>query len=121
MQFERDFFRAGGLLLAGTDPTGYGGVVAGYANHRALELLVEAGLTPLEAITVGTLNGARYLGRDDRIGTIAPGKQADLVVVRGDPSTRIADVRNVELVFKGGVGYDAPKLFESVKGRVGLH
>jgi len=121
MQFERDFFRAGGLLLAGTDPTGYGGVVAGYSNHRQLELLVEAGLTPLEAIRVATLHGARYLKRDDRIGTIAVGKQADLVVVRGDPSARIADVANVETVFKNGVGFDSRRIFESVKGRVGLH
>ncbi len=121
MQFERDFFRAGGLLLAGTDPTGYGGVVAGYSNHRELELLVEAGLTPLEAIKVGTLHGARYLGRADRVGSIAIGKQADLVVVRGDPSANIADVKQVETVFKDGVGYDSARLFASVKGTVGLH
>ena len=70
MQFELAFFRAGGLLLAGTDPTGYGGVVAGYSNHRELELLVEAGLTPLEAIRVATLNGAQYLGRADRVGSL---------------------------------------------------
>ncbi len=121
MQFERDFFRAGGLLLAGTDPTGYGGVVAGYSNHRQLELLVEAGLTPLEAIRVSTLNGAQYLGRADRIGAIAIGKAADLMVVNGDPSARIADVSKVEMVFKDGVGYDSAKIFASVKGRVGLH
>jgi enamidase len=121
MAFERDFFRAGGLLLAGTDPTGYGGVVAGYSNARELELLVEAGLTPLEAITVATLNGARYLGRADRVGSVVVGKRADLLIVRGDPSQRIADVENVETVFKDGVGYDSAKLFASVKGRVGLH
>jgi hypothetical protein len=116
MQFERDFLRAGGLLLVGTDPTGYGGVVAGYANHRALELLVEAGLTPLEAITVGTLHGARYLGRADSVGTIAVGRRADLMIVRGDPSARISDVANVETVFKGGVGFDSARLFASVRG-----
>src|SRR5215208_1856523 len=121
MRFERDFFRAGGLLLAGTDPTGYGGVVAGFSNQRELELLVEAGLTPLEAIRVATLNGAQYLGRADRVGTVAAGKRADLVVVRGDPSASIADVENVETVFKDGVGYDSAKLFASVKGQVGLH
>jgi len=121
MAFERAFYRAGGVLLAGTDPTGYGGVVAGYSNARELELLVEAGLTPLEAIRVATLNGAQYLGRADRVGSIAAGKQADLVVVSGDPSARIADVERVETVFKGGVGFDAPKLFASVKGQVGLH
>jgi enamidase len=121
MELERAFARAGGLLVVGTDPTGFGGVVAGYSNARAIELLVQAGFTPAEAIRIATLNGARYLGRETRIGTVAAGKQADLVVVRGDPSSRIEDVRNVELVFRRGVGYDSPKIFDSVKGRVGLH
>jgi enamidase len=121
MQLEKMFADAGGLLVVGTDPTGFGGVVAGYSNQRALELLVQAGFSPLEAIRIATLNGAKYLGRDSRIGTIAVGKQADLIVVNGDPSSRIGDVQNVELVFKRGVGYDSPKIFDSVKGRVGLH
>jgi enamidase len=119
-KLEVDFFRAGGTLLVGTDPTGGGGVIAGYSNHRALELLVEAGLTPLEAITVGTLNGATFLGRGALTGSLVSGKQADLVVIDGDPSTRIADVRNVALVFKQGVAYDPAKLIASVNGRVGL-
>jgi enamidase len=121
MQLEKMFADAGGLLVVGTDPTGFGGVVAGYSNQRALELLVQAGFTPLEAVKIATLNGARYLGRDSKIGTIAAGKQADLIVVRGDPSARIEDVENVEIVFKQGVGYDSAKIFESVKGQVGLH
>jgi imidazolonepropionase-like amidohydrolase len=117
---EVAFLRAGGLLIAGTDPTGGGGVIPGYANQRALELLVEAGLTPLEAIRVGTLNGATFLGIAERTGSIAVGKRADLVVVNGDPAAQIEDVRNVELVFRDGVGYDPAKLIESVSGRVGL-
>ena len=121
MQFELAFVRAGGQLLAGTDPTGYGGVVAGYSNHRELELLVEAGLTPLEAIKVATLNGAEYLGCATRVGSIAIGKRADLLVVNGDPSSRIADIEKVETVFKDGIGYDSAKLFSSVQGSVGLH
>ncbi len=121
MQFELAFFRAGGQLLSGTDPTGYGGVVAGYSNQRELELLVEAGLTPLEAIKVATLSGAQYLGRAERIGSITAGKRADLLVVNGDPSSRIADIEKLETVFKDGVGYDSAKLFASVKGQVGLH
>jgi imidazolonepropionase-like amidohydrolase len=120
MALELAFAKAGGLLIAGTDPTGAGGVVPGYANQRQLELLVEAGFTPLEAISIGTLHGAKYLGRDSRIGSIAVGKQADLVVINGDPSTTIADVRRVETVFKQGVGFDAAKMIESVAGRVGL-
>ena len=117
---EVAFARAGGLLLVGTDPTGSGGVVAGYSNQRALELLVESGFTPLEAIRIGTLNGATYLGRANRAGSIAVGKDADLVVIAGDPATRISDVRNVQIVFKQGIGYDPAKLIESVRGKVGL-
>ena len=120
LALERAFVKAGGLLIAGTDPTGSGGVIPGYSNQRQLELLVEAGFSPVEAIAIGTLNGAKYLGRDSRIGSIAAGKQADLVVVTGDPSTTIADVRNVDTVFKQGVGFDPAKLVDSVKGRVGL-
>src|SRR5687767_3430377 len=120
MALERAFAKAGGLLIAGTDPTGSGGVIPGYSNQRQVELLVEAGFTPLEAISISTLNGAKYLGRDSRIGSLAVGKQADLVVIAGDPSKSIADIRNVETVFKNGVGFDPAKLIESVKGRVGL-
>jgi imidazolonepropionase-like amidohydrolase len=117
---ELAFARAGGLLLAGTDPTGGGGVIPGYSNQRQLELLVDGGFTPLEAIRIGTLNGATFLGRANRTGSIAVGKDADLVVIAGDPATRIGDVRNVQMVFKQGVGYDPAKLIESVRGKVGL-
>jgi enamidase len=120
MSLERAFAKAGGVLVAGTDPTGGGGVIPGYSNQRQLELLVDAGFTPLEAITIGTLNGARYLGREKRVGSIAVGKQADLVVLNGDPSARIADVRKVETVFRNGIGYHPAKLIASVTGRVGL-
>jgi len=120
MALERAFARAGGMLIAGTDPTGGGGVIPGYSNQRQLELLVEEGFTPLEAIRIGTLNGAAYLGRDARVGSIAAGKQADLVVLDGDPSKTIADVRKVATVFKQGVGFDPAKLIASVSGKVGL-
>jgi enamidase len=120
MAFELAFARAGGLLVAGTDPTGGGGVIPGYSNQRAVELLVEAGFSPAEAIRVATLNGATYLGIADRTGSIAVGKQADLVLVAGNPEARIADIRNVELVMKQGIGYDPAKLIASVKGWVGI-
>jgi len=119
MQFERDFVKAGGLLLAGEDPTGNGGVLAGFGDQRELELLVEAGFTPIQAIHIATANGAEFLGEINRIGTIAVGKQADLVVIKGDPSACISDIENVELVFKNGVGFDAAKLILSVHGSVG--
>ena len=120
MQFERAFAAAGGMLLAGCDPTGNGGVLAGYGDQRGVELLVEAGFTPVEAIRIATMNGAQFLGEAERIGSIAPGKLADLVLVEGDPSKRIADVEKVEIVFKDGVGYDPGKLIDSVRGTVGL-
>jgi imidazolonepropionase-like amidohydrolase len=120
LALERAFVRAGGLLIAGTDPTGSGGVIPGFSNQRQIELLVEAGFMPVEAVQIGTSNGAKYLGRDALIGTIAAGKQADLVVVTGDPSTTIADIRNVDTVFKRGIGFDPAKLVASVSGRVGL-
>ncbi len=119
MEFEHAFAKAGGLLLAGPDPTGNGGVLPGFGDWRELELLVEAGFTPLEAIHIYTQNGAQYLGRDN-IGTIAPGKAADLVVIDGNPAANIEDVEKTVLVFKDGVGYDSAKLFESVRGQVGI-
>jgi imidazolonepropionase-like amidohydrolase len=119
MEFEHEFAKAGGLLLAGLDPTGIGGVIAGFGDQREVELLVEAGFTPLEAIRIATFNGAQYLGDAERVGTIAQGKQADLVVIKGDPSQRIDDIETVEIVFKDGIGYDSSKLIESARGRVG--
>jgi imidazolonepropionase-like amidohydrolase len=120
MDFERAFAKAGGLLMAGLDPTGNGGVVAGFGDLREVELLVEAGFTPVEAIKIATLNGAQYLGRDGQIGSIAIGKSADLMVVKGNPAASIFDIENVEIVFKDGVGYDSEKLIQSVQGLVGV-
>jgi len=119
MQFERQFVQAGGMLLAGVDPTGNGGNLAGFGDQRELELLVEAGFTPLEALQIATENGARFLGEADRIGTIAPGKQADLVLIKGNPAAKIEEIENVEYVFKHGIGYDSAKLIASVRGAVG--
>jgi imidazolonepropionase-like amidohydrolase len=119
MKLERAFAAAGGLLLSGPDPTGLGDVLPGFGDQRGIELLVEAGFSPLEAIKIATLNGAVYLGREKQIGSIAAGKNADLVVIKGDPSKHISDVENVEVVFKDGVGYDSQKLLDSVKGRYG--
>ncbi|HEY4083594.1 MAG TPA: amidohydrolase family protein [Burkholderiaceae bacterium] len=120
MAFERAFVAAGGLMMAGPDPTGNGGTLPGFADQRGVELLVEAGFTPVQAIQIATANGARYLGQFDRIGSIAAGKQADLVLLKGDPSQRIQDIENVELVFKDGVAYDPVKLINEARGWLGL-
>ena len=119
---EKLFYNMGGLLTVGTDPTGIGGTLAGYGNWRAVELLVEAdGFTPLEAIKIATLNGAVALGLDKTIGTIEAGKTADLLIIEGDPSKNISDIRKLQYVFKQGAGYNSKKLFESVKGKVGFN
>jgi imidazolonepropionase-like amidohydrolase len=119
MELQRAFVAAGGLLLAGADPVGVNGIVPGFGDQRQIELLVEAGFPPVQAIRIATLNGATFLGRQDRIGSIAVGKNADLVVVKGDPAARISDIENVEIVFKDGAGYDPKKLLDSVRDRYG--
>jgi imidazolonepropionase-like amidohydrolase len=118
--FERAFVKAGGLLGAGVDPTGVGGALPGFGDQRNFELLIEAGFTPVEAIQIMTLNGARILGVDKELGSIAAGKLADLVVIKGDPIARPAEIRQTTIVFKNGVGYDSAKLLASVKGLVGI-
>ena len=117
--FEIAYFRMGGLLTQGPDPTGYGSTIAGLGDWRDMELMVAGGLSPLEAIEVATRNGAIALGRERTIGTIAVGKNADMVLIDGDPATNIADVEKVVTVFKDGVGYDSARIFASVKGSVG--
>jgi imidazolonepropionase-like amidohydrolase len=119
MQFERDFVKAGGLLMAGCDPTSFGGVLPGYGDQRGIELLVDAGFTPVEAIHIATQNGAVYLGENEQVGSIVAGKAADLVVIAGNPAQNIDDIENVQMVFKDGVGFDPAKLTQSVQGLVG--
>ena len=118
--FERAFVKAGGLLAAGVDPTGNGGALPGYGDQRNYELLLEAGFTPAEVVRIMTLNGAKILGVDGELGSIERGKIADLVVIEGNPVATPAEIRNVTLVFKDGVGFDSKKMIESVKGQVGI-
>jgi imidazolonepropionase-like amidohydrolase len=121
LELEHAFVAAGGLLLSGPDPTGRGDVLPGFGDQRGIELLVEAGFSPVEAIKIATLNGAIYMDKDKEIGSVTTGKNADLVVIKGDPSKQISDVENVEIVFKDGVGYDSQKLLDSVRGRYGQY
>ncbi|MFN2399768.1 MAG: amidohydrolase family protein [Gemmatimonadaceae bacterium] len=119
-QFDYEFVKAGGLLAAGVDPTGNGGALPGFGDQRNYELLIEAGFTPVQAIQIMTSNGAKVLGAFDKYGSVTVGKLADLVVIKGDPISTHADIRNVVTVFKDGVGYDSAKLIESVRGIVGV-
>ncbi len=119
MAFERSFVAAGGLLGAGSDPCCLS-AIAGFADQRNYELLVEAGFRSEEAVAIMTANGAAILGFGDRVGTVEPGKAADLVVLRGDLTRDPAAIRNTVTVFRLGIGYDSAKLLHSVKGLVGL-
>nr|WP_299172618.1 amidohydrolase family protein [uncultured Allomuricauda sp.] len=118
--WEKQFYDAGGLLVAGTDPTYDGRIVAGYANMRLLELFVEMGFTIPEAIKISSLNGAKYLEKQTSIGTIEPSKVADLVIIDADISQDISAIRSIETVFKNGIGYDSKKLFKAAEGLVGI-
>ena len=121
-KLEKKFVEAGGLLLDGTDPTGYGGVVPGHAGKREIELLMhDGGFSVEQAISISTLNGAKYLGRDKEVGTLEVGKRADIVVIDGDPVKDVAALEEMPLVFKNGVGYDTAKIFAAMKETVGLH
>ncbi|MEW7291652.1 amidohydrolase family protein [Aquimarina sp. 2304DJ70-9] len=121
MKWLKRFNDKGGLLIAGTDPTGAGRTVAGYANQRTIEILVESGFKIEETIKICTLNGATFLDRQKEIGTIEKGKKADIILINGDLTNNIKEIRKMEIVFKDGVGFDSKKLFESVKGKVGLN
>lgn len=120
MEAVRIFFQRGGHLVVGIDPTGGGDVVPGYGNQRAVQLLVEFGFTAEEAVLVSTLNGARYLEAADVIGSVEVGKRADLILMDGDLRSDPETLRRPVLVFKDGVGFDAPALLGSVQGAVGI-
>jgi imidazolonepropionase-like amidohydrolase len=114
------FVRAGGSLVLGSDPLCCDAYrMAGVSDHDAIKLAVKTGFTPLEVIHMATLEGAAFLGIQDRTGSIGVGKEADLLVVRGDPSAHIEDIDNVEMIFANGVAYDPQALLSRVKGMVG--
>ena len=115
------FHSMGGKIIVGTDPTGTGKTIAGYANQRLIELLIETGFTIEEAIKLATLNGAEYLRIENKTGTIEAGKEADLILINGDLSKDISNIRKMEIVFRDGIGFDSKLIFDSVKGRIGLH
>lgn len=115
------FHSMGGKITVGTDPTGSGKTIAGYSNQRLIELLIETGFSIEEAIKLSTLNGAEYLGIEQETGTIEVGKRADLILINGNLSKDVSAIRNMEIVFKNGIGFNSKKIFDSVKGKVGLY
>lgn len=119
MAFERAFVDAGGLLAAGSDPCCRWDI-AGFGDQRNYEVLLEAGFSPGEAVRIMTANGARVLGIDDRVGTVTPGMQADLVVLEGDLVSDPLAIRRPTVVFRRGLGFDSGSLLESIAGQVGV-
>ena len=117
LRFVKKVYDRGGIIIAGTDPV-IVTLTPGSGLHRELKNFVAAGLTPVEAIKAATLVAATVLRREKDLGSIERGKLADLVVVRGNPATRIEDVGNTEMVFKGGVQYDPAALRKSAEGQI---
>ena len=106
--------------MLGSDPNALGeGRMPGVANHDSIKRAVTIGFSPLETIRMATSSGAEFLGIQDRTGTIAVGREADLQVVRGAPDQDIRDIDNVEIVFANGIAYDPLLLLSRVKGLVG--
>jgi imidazolonepropionase-like amidohydrolase len=121
VRMERRFVHKGGLLMSGTDPTGFGGVIPGFSARRQIELMVQGGFTFPEAVQVSTLNGARFLGRDSEVGSVEVGKRADLLLVEGDPVSDVMALQRMPYVFKAGVGYRTQTIFDALRGKVGLY
>jgi imidazolonepropionase-like amidohydrolase len=119
MRFERAFVAAGGTLVVGTDPTGWGGTLPGPGTHAAIRLLATAGFAPLAIIRMATADGATVQGLADRVGTLRPGLQADFLLIDGKPDEDIAQLGRIDLVFRDGIAYDPGKLRESVRGKIG--
>jgi enamidase len=121
VRMQRRFVRKGGLLMAGTDPTGFGGVIPGFSVRRQLELMMQGGFPFPQALQICTLNGARFLGRDSDVGSVEVGKRADLLLIDGDPVSDLTALQRMSHVFKAGVGYRTQAIFDALRGKVGLY
>ena len=117
----KSLYDAGGahLLLVGTDEPVYTNLLPGFAYHRELLAMTYADIPPASVLKAATINGARALGVDDRLGSIEPGKLADIFIVRGNPLDDIKVARDISLVIKDGVVYDSAELLQSAEGRIG--
>ena len=108
LRMTKRMYDAGIPILAGTDST------AGLMLHRELELEVRAGIPPAKALQIATFNAARLLKQENELGSIAPGKRADFVLVEGNPAERISDIRRSRLVMKNGTMYKSSDVYAAV-------
>ncbi|MGZ8283491.1 MAG: amidohydrolase family protein, partial [Allosphingosinicella sp.] len=116
---QRRFVAAGGLLLAGSDPTGVGGVLPGFSARREFGLLVGGGFSVPETVRIMTLNGARFLRREAEIGSIETGKRADLLLLDGSLAADPRAIERISTVFKAGIGVDSTAILAAYRGRIG--
>ena len=114
-----DFHRAGGKITLGTDHVSNGNHLPGFGVHREMDAMVRAGIPAADVLKIATINGAKAFKIDKDHGSIEAGKVADLVVIQGNPIEKIRNTRNVQQVMRAGKIYDAAKLLESVKGKLG--
>ena len=117
----KSLFDAGGahLLIVGTDEPVYTNLLSGFAYHRELLAMTYAGIPPAAVLKAATINGARALGVDGRLGSIEVGKLADFYVVRGNPLDDIKVARDIKLVVRDGIAYDPTELLRSAEGKIG--
>jgi imidazolonepropionase-like amidohydrolase len=102
-------FDAGIPVVMGSD-TGFFGVLLGVGTQLEMELMVEAGLTPIDAIRAATVSAARMIGKEKELGSVEAGKQADLLVLDASPLEDIKNVRRIYQIVKGGIVYDPARL-----------
>jgi imidazolonepropionase-like amidohydrolase len=108
LRMTKRMYDAGIPILAGTDG------MAGIMLHRELELEVKAGIPPAKALQIATFNAARLLKQEREVGSIAPGKRADFLLVEGNPAEHIGDIRRCRVVMKNGVLYDSAAVYNAV-------
>jgi imidazolonepropionase-like amidohydrolase len=109
--------RAGVKIIAGTDGPGIGALLPGFGLHRELELLVASGLSPLQALRAATLTAAEALGKEDRLGTVEPGKLADIAILDADPLLEIHNLRKIHLVVQAGKTYEPDALLQQAQSQ----
>lgn len=117
---ERLFVKRGGRVVLGADASD-AGMLPGFQNHNALITMVKAGWSPLEVLKMATIDGATFLKVENKLGSIDVGKAADLIIIAGKPDQTIHDIKNIEIVFRDGIGYDSKALRDRAKGLVGRY
>jgi imidazolonepropionase-like amidohydrolase len=116
-QFIQMAYKSGCILTTGTDQVGFT-LLPGFSLWREMEIFAEAGVKAMDVLKAASINGAYAIGRSDLLGSVAPGKLADFVVLEKNPLTNISHVRSVHRVVKGGIVYDPARLLKPLEGKM---